>query len=219
MNERSIHIIGLFNTGTNLIHNIMKNSDVIDLTNNIPINIYDWNKVFHKHSLNISSIYEYLSNNNNLLIILYKNVYNWLYSIKKECYDIKYTKLHLPVELYNKNFSNMIELYNYYYINYMSILNKYNNVVFLDYGKVIQREISYDYINSVLSKFNLFISSKIKFYINLSTPSKSHGCSVKSDIIANQNYLSNKEMVKNFINKNYILKKSVKQFIIDFYEL
>jgi hypothetical protein len=221
--NRNVYIIGPFNTGTNLIHNIINNCDCIDLTNNMPINIYGENDVFNKHTLNISSINDYLKNNNNLLIILYKNIYNWLYSIKKVCYDIKYTELHLPVELFDKQFPNMIELYNYYYTNYMKILNDYNNVVFLDYEKIIETETSYDYVNTTLSKLNLFISSKPNFDIQLMTPSKSHGNPVESAIIAKQNYLFNRDKFKNLINNdnedNNDLKKSINQIIFDFYEL
>jgi hypothetical protein len=219
INERSIHIIGPFNTGTNLINKIIEHSDCIDLINNIPINIYHWNNVFNKHSLEINSIYDYLSNNNNLLIILYKNVYNWLYSIQKACYDIRYTELHLPIELYDKKFPNMVELYNYYYTNYMSILNNYNNVIFLDYEKIIDIETSYDYVNAKLNKLNLFISSKTNFDIQLMNPSKVHGSPVKSCIIAKQNYLLNKDMIKKNVNNNDNLKKSIDELIIDFYEV
>jgi hypothetical protein len=149
---------------------------------------------------------------------MYKNVYNWIYSIKKECYDVKYSKLFLPVELYGKNFPNMVELYNYYYINYMSILNKYSNVVFLDYEKVIQKNESYDYINNALRKINIFISSKSKFDIQLMTKAKSHGNSVKTADEAAQKFNKNQKMVKTFINKHNNLKRSIKNQLITFYE-
>ena len=57
------------------------------------------------------------------------------------------------------------------------------------------------------------------------TPSKTHGDPVKSAIIAKQNYLLNRDIVKNFIdnenendNEND-LKKSINQIIFDFYEV
>jgi hypothetical protein len=216
--SRRIHVIGPFNSGTNLIHNVIQHSECIDLTTNTPVTIGGIHEPFGKHVMTINTINNYLNNKNNLLIIMYKNVYNWIYSIKKECYDVKYSKLFLPVELYGKKFPNMVELYNYYYINYMSILNKYSNVVFLDYEKVIQKNNSYDYINNSLRKLNIFISSKSKFDKQLMTKAKSHGKSVKTADEAAQKFKQNQLMVKTFINKYNNLKKSIKNPLFTFYE-
>jgi hypothetical protein len=101
----------------------------------------------------------------------------------------------------------------------MSLLNKYSNVVFLDYEKVIQKHDSYDYINNALRKLNVFISSKSNFDIQLMTKAKSHGHSVKSADEAAQNFNKNQNMVKTFINKHKNLKKSIKSSLITFYEL
>ncbi len=100
----------------------------------------------------------------------------------------------------------------------MSILNKYNNVVFLDYEKVIQKNNSYEYINNTLSKINLFISSKSKFDLQLMTKAKSHGQSVKTADEAAQKFNKNQNMVKTFINKHNNLKKSIKNALFTFYE-
>ena len=69
---------------------------------------------------------------------MYKNVYNWLYSIKKAQYTLQGDKLCSTVELRGKIFPNAVELYNFYYINYISLLNKFNNIVFLDYHKLLK---------------------------------------------------------------------------------
>lgn len=169
------------------------------------------------NSLTSSRCEDYLRNKDNLLIIMYKNVYNWLYSIKKANYEIKYTKLFLPVELFNKKFSNMIELYNFYYINYMSILERYPNVIFLDYKKVIDTNTSYDYINQKLSKINLLIDSNDNFYKILMQPSKNHGNSVKDSQEAHATYFINNQLVYNFLQK-YNFKRSVQHTLIDYYE-
>jgi hypothetical protein len=100
----------------------------------------------------------------------------------------------------------------------MSILNKYSNVVFLDYEKVIQKNESYDYINNALRKINIFISSKSKFDIQLMTKAKSHGNSVKTADEAAQKFNKNQKMVKTFINKHNNLKRSIKNQLITFYE-
>ena len=216
--QRQIHIIGPMNTGTNLLFNIINNSNCIDLINNTTIKSSNQHNPFNKHILEINIIEDYLRNKDNLLIIMYKNVYNWLYSIKKANYSIKYTKLFLPVELDNKKFSNMIELYNFYYINYMSILERYPNVIFLDYNKVINIQTSYDYINQTLSKINLSILSKDNFNKTLMTSSKNHGNSVKNSQEAVRIYDINQQMVYNFLQKKKKFNRSVKHTLIDYYE-
>ena len=215
--SKQVQVIGPFNTGTNLLFNIINKSNCIDLIQNKYISIEQF-KPIDKHTLNITTIENYLKNPNNLLIIMYKNVYNWLYSIKKEHYDIKYTKLYLPVELYNKKFPNMIELYNYYYTNYMSILEKYPNAIFLDYKKVIDISTSYNYINNKLSKIDLFIELKDKFNEILMIPAKNHGRSVKNTIVAKENYPDIQNMVKQFLINKPKLKLSIKPLLIDYYE-
>lgn len=214
---RNIHVIGPFNTGTNLMHNIIKGCDCIDLITNDKIHIGGLHEPFGKHTLVIDDIDNYLSNTNNILIIMYKDVYNWLYSIKKAAYDVKFTKMFLPVELYGKHFSNMIELYNFYYVNYMSFINKYPNVIFLDYEKVIKRETSYDYVNNKLENLNIKIASKPKFYLQLNTKAKSHGHSVKSADDANKVYKYNNQLVRSFINKFPTLASSVNPILLNFY--
>ena len=216
--SKNVHVIGPYNTGTNLLFNIINNSECIDLIQNKSISIEHQHRPFGKHTLDINIIENYLKNPDNLLIIMYKNVYNWMYSIKKEHYYIKYTKLYLPVELDNKKFHNMLELYNFYYINYMSLLEKYPNAIFLDYKMVIDKSTSYNYINNKLSKINLSINSKDKFHKTLMTPAKTHGKSVKNVIEAKESYSDIQTMVKNFLLTKPKFNRSVKTVLIDYYE-
>lgn len=216
--SKQVHIIGPYNTGTNLLFNIINNCECLDLINNQTVSILHQHKPFDKHTLDIKLIENYLNNPNNILIIMYKNVYNWLYSIKKSHYFIKYTKLYLPVELNNQKFPNMIELYNYYYINYMSLLNRYPNAIFLDYKKVINISSSYDYINDKLSKNNLSINSKNNCNKTLMTPAKTHGNPVKNTMEAQKGYLNKQIMVKNFIIQNKKFGNSIKSVLFDYFE-
>ena len=126
--------------------------------------------------------------------------------------------MYSEIELYSKKFTNMIELYNFYYINYISILNNFNNVIFMDYEKVIDNDTSFDYINSKLQKINLQITSKDKTMIELSKPSKNHGDPVNSATDAKNNYKQNNEMVKQFVQKIPVLNKSVRSSIINYFE-
>jgi hypothetical protein len=216
--NKQLHVIGPFNTGTNLLHNIISRCDCVDLNTNTNVFVDGQLKPFDKHTLKINDITNYLSNNNNLLIIMYKNLYNWLYSIIKSPYDLKFSKLYLEVELQSKKFPNMIELYNFYYINYLSLLNRFNNVIFLDYEKVIDDKSSFNYINSKLQNMNLRIMSKEKFMLELSKPAKTHGASVKSATNAKQIYNYTNNIVTQIVKKKPILYKSIKPCIIHYFE-
>ena len=103
---RQVHIIGPYNTGTNLLFNIINQTKCIDVIENKSITIEHQHKPFGKHTLNIKIIENYLDNPDNLLIIMYKNVYNWLYSIQKAPYDVKFTKMYSSVELFSKTFKS-----------------------------------------------------------------------------------------------------------------
>lgn len=216
--KRNLHIIGPFNSGTNLLFNIINKAECNDLLNNTCLTIKDQHSPFGKHILQIKTIENYLNDPNNLLIIMYKNVYNWLYSIKKAHYDIKYNKLYYPVELYNKKFHNMIELYNFYYINYMVLLQRYPNAIFLDYNKVIDQHNSFDYINQKLSKIHVYINSYDKFHKALMKPAKNHGNSVKNTIEAKKKYDTVQETVINFIKNKPRFGNSIKPNLFDYYE-
>jgi len=216
---KQIHIIGPFNTGTNLLNNIISRCDIVDLNGSDSIVIYNNdNEPIHKHTLIIEDINNYLLDKNNIVIIMYKNVYNWLYSIKKAPYDIIFKNMYSEVELYSTKFSNMIELYNFYYMNYISILNNFNNVIFMDYEKIIDTKTSFDYINSKFQKVNLQITSPNKIMIELYQPSKNHGDPIKCATDAKNNYKNNNKMVKQFVEKIPILNKSVKSNIINYFE-
>lgn len=215
---KQLHIIGPFNTGTNLLHNIISRCDCVDLNTNTNVFVYNQHKPFSKHTLKINEITKHLSNSNNLIIIMYKNVYNWLYSIQKSSYNLKFTKLYLEVEFQSKKFPNMIDLYNFYYVNYLSILNKFDNVIFLDYEKVINVNSSFDYINSKLQHMNLRIMSKDKFMLELSKPAKTHGASVKSATEAKNIYNNNNNMVAQFVKKIPSFHKSIMPSLIHYFE-
>jgi hypothetical protein len=97
MSKRTIKIVGPFNTGTNLLANIINSDNCVDLLSNSTCSLlrqttHDATN-FDKHTVNISEIIQYLQNEKNLVIIMYKNVYNWLYSIKKAQYSLKGDKL------------------------------------------------------------------------------------------------------------------------------
>ena len=129
-----IYVIGPFNSGTNLLDQVINNCNCIDLISNTKITYtYFKNYPFcnYKHTLDFESITKFLDDPNNIVIIMYKNIYNWIYSIKKTHYGIKFddANLYSSVNLWGKKYKNIIEIYNYYYTNYLLLLNKYGNPV------------------------------------------------------------------------------------------
>jgi hypothetical protein len=68
--NKQLHVIGPFNSGTNLLHNIISRCDCVDLNTNTNIFVDGQHKPFVKHTLKINEINNYLSNSNNLLIII-----------------------------------------------------------------------------------------------------------------------------------------------------
>ncbi len=220
MSTRMIKIIGPFNTGTNLLSKILVNNCVDLSCNSICLEFKNTNhdtKNFDKHTVNISEIKQYLQNKDNLAIIMYKNVYNWLHSLKKAQYSLKGDRLCCTVELQGKTFPNAVELYNFYYMNYISLLNKFSNVIFLDYHKLIQGN-AYAYINSKFKKLNLTIRSESLLAEVLNKPAKTHGKSVKSAKEAQQKYDNVHKLVQNFVKQNQSFKKSIKHDITMYFE-
>ena len=220
---KEIHIFGPVNTGTNLIIKIINNCKCIDKTTQQILHAGDQLKLWNnqtaiKHCTNINVIQNDINNSDTLAIIMYKNVYNWIYSLKKKSYEIKFNGLNKPV-IFNKNiYKNAIQLYNYYYSTYINLINKNKNVIFLDYYKIIDKETCFNYINSKLEKYNLYLESNNKLIETLNKSSKDHGNPVKNSDEALKSYLSNKLLVKKFIIRNTNINKDVNNQIIKYFE-
>ena len=110
------------------------------------------------------------------------------------------------------------QLYNYYYSTYINLINKNKNVIFLDYYKIIDKETCFNYINSKLEKYNLYLESNNKLIETLNKSSKDHGNPVKNSDEALKSYLSNKLLVKKFIIRNTNINKDVNNQIIKYFE-
>jgi hypothetical protein len=58
--SRNVHLIGAFNSGNNLVYNIINKSQCINLTDNTSIYITDQHKPIGKHTIDISAIENHL---------------------------------------------------------------------------------------------------------------------------------------------------------------
>lgn len=221
--------IGPFNSGTNLLNNILNNACCVDRVNKKNIEILEpdiineeldhiLKEISFKHVFSEEILNKYVNYENIGIIVLYKNVYNWIYSVKKSPYHLVFDTLFTTIDFKGNKFDNIIELYNFYYKMYINVIEKNDNVIFIDYYKLINDKISFNYINYKISKFGLCIVSKLKLFKELNTPSKNHGDCVDNSKTALDNYLKNQQLVKKFIITNTNLIEKVDTNIINFFE-
>lgn len=220
-----ITVIGAWNSGTNLIHNILLNSDCIDIHTGNKVDIYPIHTPIWKHSPKMNLVNDIIQDKNNIVIIMYRNVYNWINSMLKHSYEVKMTSLDNIVTIKNENhginicFKNIIHLYNYYYTNYKKFIQNNNNVVFFNYDKIIDNNKAFDYINYKLSFLDIQINSYDKMIEQLNKPAKNHGKCVKNSLEANNKLQTCKQGIINILYNQYPkLLKFINNDIKNFYE-
>jgi hypothetical protein len=221
-----VFCIGPFNSGTNLLEKILTNSDTINIYNNNSINIINKERdewipnVNFKHCFLRNILDKYIHSKNTGIIILYKNVYNWLYSMKKEHYDIKMIKNKLfDTLLFGQyKFDDIIQVYNLYYTMYMDIIEKNSNVIFVDYYKLINNDSSFEYLNQKLSPLGIKVNNREKMMHQLNEPAKNHGKCIQNSNLALQNYLLNQHLVKQFVIQNTKLNHTINTKVIEYFE-
>jgi hypothetical protein len=221
-----VFCIGPFNTGTNLLQKILSNSDTININKNEGIKIinkerHEWiPNVNFKHCFLRNILDKYVHTKNTGIIILYKNVYNWLYSMKKESYEVKFIKNKLfdKLLLGKYKFNNIIQLYNLYYTMYMDIIEKNSNVIFVDYYKLINKDTCFEYLNQKLSSLGIKMNNQEKMMKELNKPAKNHGLCIQNSNLALQNYISNQELVKQFVIQNTNLNHTIDTKVIKYFE-
>lgn len=179
---KTIQVLGPFGSGTNLLCNILKNS-----CDNVYIKTGDEITLIWKHVLNRKLIDSALKTSDTIFIIMYKNVYNWVNSINNYSYDIEYTTYDQIVTFQDIKYKNIIELYNTYYEMYIQYLIENDNIIWIDYYKLIQDE-SFEYLQHKLNSVGISLRSKKDFTEWLNTPSKEHGICVKNNAEALTNY-------------------------------
>jgi len=200
-----IRVFGPFHSGTNLIHSIINESNCLYKGKIITANQND------KHDLN-PDVHE-----EEFAILMYKNLYNWIYSINKEPYDMVFNDLTSTISFRGETFQNIIHLYNSYYKTYMDLLTR-KNIIFLDYVKVIDKELGFDYINEKLEGLGLVLQNREKFTEILGKPAKNHGFSRKNSDDALAHYLPNQILYKKFIHEQTLIAHFVDEEILHLFE-
>ena len=179
-----IQILGPFNSGTNLLARILRDTSHLDSDDNIFIEPVG-STIIWKHSIEYNLIRYICNMKNTIIFIMYRDPFLWINSMIKKSYDIRnFKKLNSKISFRNYKYKNIIKLYNHYYDTYMSIIKKNNNVVWIDYCKLVDKNNSYDYIQEKIKSVNLKLNSKNKLLYYLNTPAKHHGDSVKTSEVA-----------------------------------
>lgn len=216
--QKSIAILGAWNTGTNLISNILSNSYCVFLNNEKEVLDISNNHVW-KHEPTFSKIENMAKDPNKIVVIMYRNIYSWLNSMLKASYELEFKTFNSIAKIKPRDisFRNILHVYNHYYSNYIRLINTYPNVVFFDYKKISNETIAFDYINYKLSKINLCIKEKYKVIQQLIQPAKQHGKPVNNSTEALQKYNRSILLMKEEVKKQNV-QHFVNNNIIDFFE-
>lgn len=203
-----IRVFGPFHSGTNLIHNIINESNCLYKGTMMTANQND------KHDLHPNFTEE------EFVVLMYKNVYNWIYSINKEPYDMVFNELTSTISFRGETFQNIIHLYNSYYNSYMGLLtSKHKNVIFFDYAKIIDKDTGFDYINGKFGGLGLVLQNNDKFIEILGKPAKNHGFSCKNSDDALAHYLPNQLLYKKIIQEQTLISDFVDEDITEFFTI
>ena len=176
-----IRIYGPYNTGTNLITNLLKY--ILSKRTTVENN--------KKHTLNKTLIEEFLNKNKyNRIAIMYRPINSWLRSLEKESYELNYKNIYSKKLKFihcgrkypeNKDYyDDIFDLYNSYYRLYFELKEKYGDrVVLLNYEKLISPEFNKnnEYLKEKFPK-GQFDEKQISNIFN--RPAKTHGKPVKS---------------------------------------
>ena len=152
-------------------------------------------------------------NPDTIFIVVYKPVINWIKSMIKKEYMVKWDKnVFSECEFKKKRFRNIINLYNSYYRMYRKFCRRFSNVIFVSYYDIIKKDTVLEYINGKLERYDLKVEDEEKFFGALEVASKNSGKPVKNwkeaQLKKDENPFTNEEI--DFINSEE--NKNVKMY-------
>ena len=215
MNISKIQILGPFNSGTNLITKILNKNIQQDIILHKEGHTLIW-----KHSLNKNNIEKLIKlNTDTLFICIYKPLHNWISSMQKHSYDIKWDNtLTEKCRFLGRKYNNIIEIYNEYYNMYMEFINNYKTVICVNYYDILNKNNVVEYLSNKLFLYNLSIKSDHTIIYILDKPSKNHGKSVKSSYDAISKKDKSYNDINNYKNNISIIKQYFNYKIIKYFE-
>lgn len=210
-----VFILGPYNSGTNLLQNIFAyinghRNEVSHQWGRLPRD-----KQMHgggKHTLiDLPDLFDKVVQKNSLYIVCFRNIHSWINSCLKKNYKITIDEAD-DIKFCNRKWGSLVEVYNEYYTNYMKIIKKYDNVIFIEYSKIIEDKEGFKYLRSKIKPFGLHINKKYFDYC-LSVPSHHRGTVGNS-----KNAQKKEKKVINSINDHTKFVTDVKKEIIEFYQ-
>ena len=164
-----------------------------------------------KHIINKGKLRSTIDKNQEtLFIVVYKPAINWIKSMIKRQYMVKWDKnIYSECEFRKITFRNIIHLYNSYYRMYRKFCQRFPNVIFVSYYDIIKKDTVLEYINGKLVNFDLKVVDEEKFFGALERPSKRQSGKPVSNwkeaqLKKDENPFSNEELefINNEENKN-----------------
>jgi len=165
-----LNLLGPFNSGTNIINNLLSKKLIIKDKHEGTTHIW-------KHCPNLDNIEKSIKNNKDtLFVVVYRPIYSWFKSMEKMQYQIIWDKkIDSECIFENIKYNNIIELYEKYYNMYKYLIENYENVICLEYYKICDINISYNYITEKVKPLNIELIDIDSYNKILNTKSKDHG--------------------------------------------
>jgi hypothetical protein len=200
-----VQILGPFNTGTNLLHQIISRAYDTKIG---PIG----STIIWKHTI-IDNIVVRNKIKNVLKIVMVRDPYFWLRSLEKKRYTLESKSrnpndinqlLVKPCKLRTHKFSNCVQLWNYYYKNYLNLLSK-DRTLYISYEQLIFEP---EKVINVLSEYiQLKPTYEMKDIITIMRqPSNKRAKNHKDAVAYNKNSNNRKNVydpsIQTFIQKN-----------------
>jgi hypothetical protein len=200
-----VQILGPFNTGTNLLHQIISTAYNTKIG---PIG----STIIWKHTI-IDNVVVRNKIKNVLKIVMVRDPYFWLRSLEKKRYTFESKSknpddinklLVKPCKLRTHKFSNCVQLWNYYYKNYLKFLSK-DRTLYISYEQLIFEP---EKVINVLSEYiRLKPTYQMKDIITIMrTPSNKRAKNHKDAVAYNKNTNNRKNVyhpsIQTFIQKN-----------------
>lgn len=216
---KKLQVLGPFHSGTNLLLKMLiDNCEDLDNPDDNKVDISE-NLLSWKHTLRIWYIDGLLQEKKeNVLVLIYKNMYNWMMSMALDPIDVKLEKgLSGKCKMLNLEFENIIQMYNRYYRMYKFFLEKHpRQVVVLHYYKMIQKDTGPSYIRSKLESIGVQLVSEEMILEKL-------GCASRRESVANSSEAVDKySLVQQTMQKSMAsyprLKSFIEQDLIDYFE-
>lgn len=231
----SIKVLGPYNSGTNLLINILR-CNVQSVSTGNDVKVFSNNHLeLWKHCNNESTIKSFLDKNQETnIIFVYKNFLSLIHSFKKQSYNIGFKnifkdKIYFRGRLMNDEkhilpaYESFSEFYYQYYRTFWNILEdpKYKRrVVFVNYEKIIDKSTCFAYIDTILrQRFDCNIKSYNHVITELGKPSKRHHATVNNSDEALQSIRGNKKKIyKELMSQDVKILKNFDNAIIEYYE-